>query len=70
MSKKEKEHPILNYPRTAGKCPKCAHWTVKAQQWGSMPPGEHCLICGWHDFDMAAMVQPDWETMPDTRRPM
>jgi len=70
MSKKEKEHPILNYPRTAGKCPKCAHRVGYQPQLSTMPPGEHCPICGWHDFLMNEMIQPDFDALPDNRRPM
>lgn len=66
---KEKEHPILNYPRTAGRCPKCNHRTGYREQIAACPPGEHCPACGWMDFERD-MAPVDFDALPDTRRPL
>lgn len=66
---KEKEHPILNHPRTPGKCPKCNHRIGYQPQIGACPESIHCPICGYRDFGQK-MSHVDFDMLPDNRRPM
>jgi len=63
--KKEEIDLRFYYPyNTPGRCRKCDHKTYRAGQVGAIPPGIHCPICGWRDFDMKGMGLVDWDAQP------